>query len=222
MRNPSCNRDPDAAEHLSAARLHHGRGVLLEIVAERIIRGDEEPGIVPGLDHGAAGAVRERVIVVGVVHRDRRAGLVGDAHGGGTVEHDDLVLGLGDVDRGKRGRGGRDVHQRIDVLGVEPFPRDRRGDVRFVLMVGVDHFDRLAEHFPAEILGRHPGRGHRADAGDVRIEARHVLDHADLDRAVGYLVLAVSGRGCHRQRRGGKHCGFVHGFLPVVRAAGSS
>ena len=151
------------------------------------------------------------------MHRDRRAGFVGDAHRGGAVEHDDLVLVLGDVDRGERGRGSRDVHQRVDLLRVEPFPRDRRGDVRLVLMVGKNHLDRLAEDFSAEIFRRHPGRGHRADAGDVGVEARHVLDHADLHHAVGDLFLGVSGvNRCERQRRGGKHRGFSHGFLPMA------
>jgi len=179
------------AFELCACSSAEEKSELLEIVAEGVIGGEEEPGVVAGLDHGGGGAVGERVIVVGVMDRHRRARLVGDAHRGGPVEHDDLVLVFGDFDRGERRRGGRDVHERVDVLGVEPFPRDIGGIVRLVLMIRGDDLDRLAQHLAAEILGRHPGRGHCADAGDVGIEARHVLDHPDLHHAVGDLFLRL-------------------------------
>ena len=135
----------------------------------------------------------ERVIIVGVVDRDRRAGFVGDARRARPVEDDDLVFRLGDFDRGERGRRRSDIHQRIDVLGIEPFPRGRRGNIRLVLMIRGNDFDRLAEHRAAEILHRHLRGRHRADAGDVCVDARHVLDHADFHHAVGDLFLGPRG-----------------------------
>ena len=43
-------------------------GVALERVAEGVVGGDEEPGVAAALDHRAAGAMGERVGVVGPVH----------------------------------------------------------------------------------------------------------------------------------------------------------
>jgi len=48
---------------------------LLEIVAKGVVGGNEEPRIVPRFNHGASGTMGECIIVVGVVDRDRRAGL---------------------------------------------------------------------------------------------------------------------------------------------------
>jgi hypothetical protein len=58
-------------------------------------------------------------------------------------------------------------------------------------MISSDNFDRLAQHFSAEILDRHLGGGHRANAGNIRINARHVLEHANLDHTVGDLFLSL-------------------------------
>ena len=92
------------------------------------------------------------------------------------------------------------------MLVVEPFPRRGRGNVRLVLVIRGNDFDRLAEYFSAEILDRHLGGGHRADAGDVRVDARHVLDHADFHDAVGNrgLVLGLCSE-CAREQQ----CGAV-------------
>src|SRR5262245_47204615 len=56
------------AEHLAAVSHHHFGGVTLERLAERIIGGNEEPGIAAGLNHGLAGAVGERPVIVSPVH----------------------------------------------------------------------------------------------------------------------------------------------------------
>ena len=54
-------RRAHAAEHLAAHGIDDRGGLSLEIVAERIVGGDEKPGVAAGRDDGAAGAVGERV-----------------------------------------------------------------------------------------------------------------------------------------------------------------
>ena len=64
-------RHLDRADDLAAIGLDDSRRVALEGVAEGIIGGDEEPGVAPRLDDGAASAVGERDGVVGPMHRGR-------------------------------------------------------------------------------------------------------------------------------------------------------
>ena len=49
------------------------------------------------------------------------------------------------------------------------------------------------KYFAAEILGRHFGRGYRAQAGNVRVNARHVLDQAEFHHVVGDFLLGARG-----------------------------
>jgi hypothetical protein len=62
-------------------------------------------------------------------------------------------------------------------------------DVGLVLMVGEDDLDLHALGRRAKIFHRHPRRHHRALSGEVRVEARLVVQHADLDDPVGDLRL---------------------------------
>src|SRR5690242_14600918 len=82
-----------------------------------------------------------------------------------VIDRDPVLLLRDLLDGESRARGG-DVHQRVEMLRVEPLARLRRGDVGLVLMVGRDDLDRLAEHLPAEILDRHLGCRLAAGAGD--------------------------------------------------------
>ena len=77
-------RHVDAAEHLAAVRLDDRGGVALQRVAEGVIGGDEEPGVAARLDHRLAGAVGERIGVVGPMDGIGRAGLAGQVGGGGA------------------------------------------------------------------------------------------------------------------------------------------
>ena len=88
------------------------------------------------------------------------------------------------------------------MLGVEPFPGRGRKNIGLVLMVRGNDFDRLAQHFPAEIFHRHLGGGYGADAGDIRVDARHILEHADFDHAVGNLFLGLCSECARKQQRG--------------------
>src|SRR5262249_57022461 len=94
----------DAAEHPAATGPDERGSSLLKIVAKGIVGRQEKPGVVAGLDRGSAGAVSERVIVIGVMDGNWRACVVGDARRAGPIEDDDLVFGLGNLDRSEPGR----------------------------------------------------------------------------------------------------------------------
>src|SRR5262245_45297842 len=89
------DRNPDAAEHPAAAGPDERGSDLLKVVAESIIGRQKKPCVVASLDCGGASAVCERVIVIRVMDRDRRACLVGDVRRGGPIEDDDLVFIFG-------------------------------------------------------------------------------------------------------------------------------
>ena len=80
------------AEHLAAGCLDDRGGVALQRVAEGVVGGEEEPAVAALLDHGAAGAVGERIGVVGPVDGVGRAGLAGQVGGAGAGVEEDLVL----------------------------------------------------------------------------------------------------------------------------------
>ena len=58
----------------------------------------------------------------------------------------------------------------------------------------------------AEVLDRHLRGEHRALAGDVGIQARHVVHDADLDHVVGNLRL----RSRRATRNGGQRASYQH------------
>ncbi|MGY3407579.1 hypothetical protein ACVWZV_003692 [Bradyrhizobium sp. GM5.1] len=89
----------------------------------------------------------------------------------------------------QRHRRGRHVEDRVDLVVVVPVAGDVDADVGLVLVIGGDHLHGLARDFGTVIGDRHLHGGERALAGRVRIEARHVREHADLDDVVGNLRL---------------------------------
>ena len=95
----------------------------------------------------------------------------------------------------------------VDLLGVDPLPRDVDADVRLVLVIAADDVDLPALGAQAGILHRHLDRGHRIGAADVGIEARHVVQHADLDGLVvgeGGCGKAESGASAEARRSGAR------------------
>jgi len=73
------------------------------------------------------------------------------------------------------------------MIGINPFARDGGADVGLVLVIAGDDLDRRAEHLPTKILDRHLGGEDRTPAADVGVEARHVVEHTELDDPVGDL-----------------------------------
>ena len=94
---------------------------------------------------------------------------------------ENLVLLARDLVDRERDAGIRHVDDDVDVVDVEPLPRDVGADVGLVLVVGADDLDLHAVRGRIEILDRHFGGGDRTGAADVGIKARHVGEHADLD-----------------------------------------
>ena len=182
---------PHAAQHLAAGLQHHIGGVLFQILPERIVRGQEEPGIEALLDRGKTGDIGLREGVEHIMHGIGTAGLVGEPDRSGAVEHDDLVARLGDLAGGERGGGRRDVEDHLDALIVEHVAGDVGGKIGLVEMIGGDDLDLAAEHLAAEILRRHLRGGLAAGAGDVGVEAGHIEDAAEFQRR---LALAPSPR----------------------------
>ena len=63
----------------------------------------------------------------------------------------------------------------------------------FSLMLKASETGFISTVFSAEILDRHLGSGHRANAGNIRVDARHVLEHANLHHALKDLFLSLCG-----------------------------
>src|SRR5439155_905304 len=90
-------------------------------------------------------------------------------------------------------RGGRHVDDHVDLVDVDPLPRDAGADVGFVLMVGAHDLDLESLLGHAEILDRHPRGDDRARAGDVGVKPRHVVQDADLGHVVGLRLCRAAG-----------------------------
>jgi hypothetical protein len=72
----------------------------------------------------------------------RRAGLSGKIGSARRRGDHDLVLFLDDSRERQSNAARRNVDDHVHFLSVEPAPRNRGGDVRLVLPVGGDDFDR--------------------------------------------------------------------------------
>ena len=132
---------PDGADNL-AARFHHDRGgVAFQRVAERVVRGQEVPGVAAGLHQRLPGAVREHVGVIDPVNCVRRALGIGEVRRRRAgIDHDGVLFLHQIVDR-QRNAGVQHIHEDIDLLDVDPLTRDGGGDVGLVLVVGGDDVD---------------------------------------------------------------------------------
>ena len=177
------------------------RGVGLQLLAERVVGGEEVPGIAARLHHRAAGRFRQHVGVVGPVDEVGRAGLAGQVGRSGAGVEVDLVLLAHDRLHGERDRRCRHVEQHVHAVAVEPLARDRHGEVGLVLVIGVDHLDVEAFAGDAEILQRLLAADDRGRAAGVHVRARHVVQHADLD---GRRALRA---GTHKRHGGRGSCG---------------
>ena len=169
------------AEHFAAVLFHHRRGVALERIAEGIVGREEEPGVATRLHHRLAGAVGQHPGVIGPVHGVGIALRPGEVGGCRAGDDEHLVLGGGDLAHRQRHARIRHVDDDVDLVDVVPLVGDLRTDIRFVLMVAADQLDLHIRIGLGEVGDRHFGGGDRAGAGGVRIKARHVGEHADLD-----------------------------------------
>ena len=174
-------REEHVAEHLAPAGRDDLAGVLLLRVTGGIVHGDEEPGVGAGLHQRAARRDRERVRVIGPVEAVGRAGRAGQRRR--RRGHDDIDLFPlgGDSLHRKRDRGQGEVGDHVDAFDVIPAARDGGGEIKLVLVVGVDQLDLLAEHAAAEILDRHFRGFDRPLAVKIGVCSGLIGENADLD-----------------------------------------
>ena len=149
---------------------------------ECVVGGQVEPGLAPLCQYRLGHGARRCIGGVGILHRRRRALLIGDRLRARPVQHDNLLPRPGDVHHRQRGGGCGDIQQCRDALGIDPFRGDRRGDVRLVLVIRNLQRDRPAQHGPAKIRDRHLRGRLTARAGHVGIHTAHVQNRTQLDR----------------------------------------
>jgi hypothetical protein len=128
------------------------------------------------------------------MHGVGRARLAGEIGGRRAHRQEHLVLVAGELIDRERDRGGRHVGDGIDLVDVEPLARDAQADVGLVLVVAADDLDLHPLGGGAEILdrlARHPNRG---GAGDIGVDARLIVEHADSDRSAAILRIAAARR----------------------------
>jgi hypothetical protein len=161
-------------EHLAAVLFDDRRGVALQRMAERVIRGDEEPAVAAALDDRRAGAVGQCDGIVKPVQPGRSAGLAGQSEVAEPTLMTSLLVARA---TSCTARPTLEVGTSAIIctpVAVEPLPGHRGAEVGLVLVVGADDFDLLAEHAAAVILDRHLRRRHGARPGIIGVKARHV------------------------------------------------
>ena len=140
------------------------------------------------LNHGFAGAVGQHPSVVQPMNGVGRAGFAGQVCSGCAGVDVDFSFFTADLADGKCNRGGRHIDNHVDLVSVIPLARNVRADVRLVLVVSTDDFNLQTAFAALQIIfNSHFGGNHRSWPGDFGIQTRHVVEHADLDDAVGDL-----------------------------------
>ena len=184
------------ADNLAARFGDQRRGVAFKRLTEGVIRRDEEPGIAATLDHGGAGAVRQRPGVIGPMNRVRRALAAGQVRGAAAGIDEHLVLVARDGVNRECDRRGRHVEDRIHAILIVPLPGDAGADIGLVLMVGCNDLDLDALLGGLEVFDCHAGRNDRPLSGQIGVDAAPVVQDAELDRDLRM------GCGHHGQRQG--------------------
>ena len=75
----------------------------------------------------------------------------------------------------------RAIGQHVDARAIDPFPGQGGRDIRLVLTIRLQYFDRPAKHGPTEILHREFRRDSVAEAANVGIGTTHVRQQTDPD-----------------------------------------
>ena len=190
----ACSRNDEKSEvpsgcltppsDLAARGLHGRRGVTLERSAEGIVGGEKEPAVAAGLGQRRAGAVRQRVGVVGPVDGVRRALRVGQIRASRAGIEQDAVFLLHHIADGQRYAGVRNVDDDIDLVDIEPLARDVHADVGLVEMIAGNDVDLPSLGRHAGILDRHLGGQRRAGTAEIGVEAGLIAQRSDLDGLV--------------------------------------
>ena len=133
------------AKHLATFLADDFCRVVFKVVAVAGIDGNEEPALLAAVGQRRANRVRDRISVEHVMDPGRYAGFVGQALCARAAQRDNLMPHIRDSLNDQRLGGAADVHDRVDVLRVEPVAGDRPGPVAAVVVVGNNNFDRRAQ-----------------------------------------------------------------------------
>ena len=164
-----------------------------ERMTESIVSGQKVPAFGTGLHQGGACHLGQRHGVVGVMHGVGRAGFIGQAGGAGADGHERAFLFFGDLGHGQRGAGVGAADQHRQAVLVDPLSGFGAGHVGLVLVVGGQHFNRTVQDLATEILHRPLDHFTASGAINVGVQAGHVGDETDFDRA-GALRRSGSGK----------------------------
>ena len=210
------------AQHLAAALDDRLARLLLKVMPERIIGGDEVPVFLTLFDDGAAQRVAELPCVISPLHRVRAALRSRQRGRAGPRTDEGFVLVLDELTDRERDRRVRHVGDHIDAVLIDPFPDDPQPHIRLVLVIGREDLDLSPRRLSAVVLDRHLSREHRSRSLVVGVGARHVVENADPYR----LLLGQSeARRPEKQARGGDgdNDACIHrdhrDFLPDCRRA---
>lgn len=110
-------------------------------MAERAIGGDEEPSVVLGFYHRAAGGLAKKIGIEVPRYRVRAALRPGERNRGRARLEENLVLLADDFGDRKRDRGIGHVGDRVYPIGIDPAARCGGSDIGFILMIGRERFD---------------------------------------------------------------------------------
>ena len=139
------------------------------------------------------------------MHGAGSTGFIGQAHRTWSAEDHDAVFFTCDLGNCKCGGRRGDIKDGIDLFAVKPLARLTRCNVRLVLVVCVDQFNLLTRYLATKILDGHLGRVYAAHASNVRVEAGHVQNQADLYNIVRDAgVLSCNRAGQGDQANGGQ------------------
>ena len=193
------DRVASRSEDFAVASRHLVGCLFLQVVSERIIGSDEEPGLAALVQHAPGERMTIRPSIVGPMDRIGGAFCPGQKRRSRTRTDDHLVPGPTDIRDRQRNRRVRQVDDHIDPFGIEPSAGDCRTDIRLVLVVGREHL-HLSRGLFGEVLDRELSGDDRPDALEVGIDAGHVVHHAHPRRSVHFGVDAWGGD-CRQQRR---------------------
>ena len=128
-----------------------------------------------------------------------------------------LALVAGDFGNGQTHRRSGHVSDHVHLVGVEPLASHVGPHIGFVLVVSAHHFNfELGAGGFDVVFDGHAGSQQRARASDVRVQARHVVHHADFDDAVRNLGLRRTAKYTGRSSGNREKFAF-HGFVSWLK-----
>ena len=152
------------ADNLAAVLLDRVFDGVLQHFAENVVGRDEVPSLAE-LRHGATNRASDLVGVINPMHRNvGRAGLTGEVRRTGTGQQHSLVLLFRNVENGEADGRVHEIRYGVDLVDVEPPIGQSGADVRLVLVIAGDDFDRLAVDLVSEFLRGHLGGFNRTVA----------------------------------------------------------